>query len=100
MSLAATPTTYLQVEHKELERFITQHFGRPYSVVSALDADNGAYHTITVTADGEDDDLAAEMIAAWRDDDAAEQPDLDFVLDHLARSHAISAGVYLISTYW
>ncbi|MFD3422103.1 hypothetical protein [Streptomyces decoyicus] len=99
MSLDVTPTTYLRVEHKELERFIRQHLGRPYDTARALDADSGASCTLTVTADGDDDDLPAKMIGAWLDGDD-EQPDLDYLLDHLARSGAIPAGNYLITMYW
>ncbi|MFJ8677317.1 hypothetical protein [Streptomyces sp. NPDC093589] len=97
MSLDVTATTYLQVEHTELERFIAERLGRSYDIVDALDVDRGAYHQLTVTADGDDGDLGAQLVGEWLDGDG-EQPDLDFLLDHLARSAAIPAGDYLIRT--
>ncbi|MGN4163839.1 hypothetical protein ACRWOO_29805, partial [Streptomyces sp. NEAU-PBA10] len=46
LTLKTTSKTYREVGHKDLENFITTHYGRPYSATRGLDAQNGTLHAV------------------------------------------------------
>ncbi|MEU5425941.1 hypothetical protein AB0H73_10070 [Streptomyces olivoreticuli] len=116
MTLKTTTKTYLEVHYSDLERFIEQRYGMPYSVATALEASNGAYYVYTAAAcyqhydpnaepgewfterEGLDPEVG-EIVRAWRDG-AREVPGVDELLHDLACSGAIPTGEYLIHVFW
>ncbi|MFI1312939.1 hypothetical protein ACH4TS_22800 [Streptomyces albidoflavus] len=113
LPLLVTPTLVLEVDHRDLERFIFQQYGRPYSITTALEVSSSRSFKLTATKthrrydphaepgvqysvqNGLDPD-AEEAIRAWSDGDDEVLPPLEDVLHHLACSDAISPGQYLI----
>jgi hypothetical protein len=115
--LRTTTTTYIEVEYKDLERFITAHYGMPYSVITALEAHNGSYHSVSVSTghdhydpDAEEgsrftpreglDPEAAEDIREWRAGTPDVEPGVGTLLHDLACSGHVEPGEYLIKVSW
>ncbi|MFB6881433.1 hypothetical protein ACFCY8_11410 [Streptomyces noursei] len=117
MPLTVLSKTYLEVDYRELERFITEHYEMPYSVVVALETHNGSHHTVSATTtyahydpEAEEgsrftrrpglDPEEAEVIRAWRAGTRGCEPSVRALLNDLACSGHVAPGEYLISVYW
>lgn len=117
MPLAFTSRTYHLIAHLELDRFATEHYGRPYSVVAALEATNGTDYAVQASTDhraweqphGQDgaqlvtrpgpDPDEQQAIEDWRAGQASE-PHPSAVLSDLADRGLVPAGEFLISVSW
>ncbi|MEW1760332.1 hypothetical protein AB0393_27960 [Streptomyces cyaneofuscatus] len=117
MPLKTTTRTYLHVEYKDLENFITGHYGLPYSVISGLEAHNGTLHAVTASAsyehydpsaeqgsrfiprDGLDPEVA-EVVAQWRAETLDDEPSVQELLHDLTCSGHLEPGEYLINVSW
>ncbi|MFG2211933.1 hypothetical protein [Streptomyces sp. NPDC048638] len=117
MPLKTTTKTYRHVGYKDLENFITAHYGLPYSVIRGLEAHNGSLYVVEVSARYEHYDPDAEEGAhfTWReglDPEVAEELKqwragaLDYdvyvgeLLHDLACSGHLEPGTYLINVAW
>ncbi|MCX4826638.1 hypothetical protein OG883_44160 [Streptomyces sp. NBC_01142] len=117
MTLKTTAKTYLEVAYKDLENFITAHYGIAYSVILGLEAQNGSLHAVTVSTshehydpDAEEgsrftpreglDPEAAETIRHWRAGTLDYVPYVGTLLHDLACSGHLAPGEYLINVSW
>ncbi|KOU43609.1 hypothetical protein [Streptomyces sp. WM6378] len=117
MPLKTTTKAYLHVEYKDLENFITAHYGLPYSVIRGLEAHNGALHAVKVSANYEHydpdaeagshftwreglDPEVAETLGRWRAGTLGYDPYPGALLHDLACSGHLEPGEYLINVAW
>lgn len=91
-----TTKTVHEVQYGEMESAVAEHFGAPYSVMVAEEADNGS--VVSAHADGADlNNYDADKIKQWQESGLeGHSPRARVVLSAMAKAGVIPVGEYLI----
>lgn len=97
--LKLTTQSLHAVDHIELERFVTESYGTPYSAIIALECGNHTAHLIT--PDDILDDCDRDKISKWIDSGREGlSPEPRIILSDLLRRRMIPEGDYQINVCW
>lgn len=91
-------TRHFVVQVNDLDAFVEESYGRPYSFTAAEWCANDTEHAYTV--DGEYDEYGEDRIGRWMVGETDGHPPARFILNDLAQRDMIPKGEYLIEVCW